>query len=90
MKKQQPEPEAGSIELYIHRLIQTCEEKLNDKSNPPTLATFQYYTGARNFLYMVLTGHSNVQTNPKVIDMFASFKDSSIFKKAQSNENDNF
>jgi len=90
MKKQQPEPEAGSMESYIHRLIQICEEKLNDKRNPPTFATLQYYTGARNFLYMILTGHNNALANPKIVDMFASLKDSPIFKKAKSNENDNF
>jgi hypothetical protein len=65
MKKQQPEPEAGNMESYIHKLISICEEKLNDKDNLPTIETFQYYSGAKNFLYMILTGHNNALANPK-------------------------
>jgi hypothetical protein len=64
-RQSEPEPEAGSIEDYIHRLIGTCDARLNDKDNPVTVAGFQYYTGAKNFLYMLLTGSGNPLANPK-------------------------
>jgi hypothetical protein len=60
------EPEAGSIEAYIYRLIDKCDARLNDKDNPPTFQSFQYYTGAKNHLYMLLTGYANPLANPKI------------------------
>jgi hypothetical protein len=68
IKKKQPEPEAGSMEDYIFRLIDNCETRLNDKDNLLSFASFQYYTGARNFLFMLLTGNSNPLANPKPDD----------------------
>lgn len=67
-KIQIKEPEAASMEDYIHRLITSCDERLNSKDNPITHEGFQYYTGARNFLFMLLTGHSNPLANPKPDD----------------------
>jgi len=55
--------EADTIESYILKLISECQLKLND----PNLQrdSLQYYAGARDYLYMVLTGHENPQSNPK-------------------------
>lgn len=67
-KTEVPELEAGTMEDYIHRLIKTCEQRINDKDNPITPTGFQYYSGARNFLFMLLTGNSNPLANPKPDD----------------------
>lgn len=63
-KIQIKEPEAGNMEEYVFRLIERCDERLNDKDNPISHEGFLYYTGARNFLFMLLTGHSNSLSNP--------------------------
>lgn len=57
------EKEFDTMENYILKLISNCQLKLND----PDLSkeSFQYYAGARDHLYMVLTGHNNPQSNPK-------------------------
>lgn len=55
--------EADTMENYILKLIDRCEEKIND--NESTFATFQYYTGAKDFLYMILSGYVNPLANPK-------------------------
>jgi hypothetical protein len=88
-EKSQIEAEAGSMEMYVHRLILTCDEKLNDPDNPPTFETFLYYTGAKNFLYMILTGHNNASANPKPKprkDHFSKYKDSPFFTGKRPNE----
>lgn len=54
---------SGSMEGYIMILIERCQNKLND----PNISkeSFQYYSGAKDHLYMVLTGHNNPQSNPQ-------------------------
>lgn len=64
MKKQQPEPEAGTMEEYIFKLIKACDDRLNDKDNPVSFSSFLYHTGAKNVLYRLLTGYNNPQSNP--------------------------
>lgn len=59
------EPEAGTMEQYIYKLIAKCDARLNDKDNPVSYETFLYHTGAKNALYMLLTGHNNPLSNSK-------------------------
>lgn len=55
--------QADTMESYIMKLISECQLRLNDSDISKD--SFQYYSGARDFLYMVLTGHDNPQSNPK-------------------------
>lgn len=53
---------SGTMEAYILKLIKELDQKIAQTKNDGPL--FHYFTGQKNILYLVLTGHNNPQSNP--------------------------
>lgn len=69
--KEEEKLESGTMEDYILKRIKEVEKELSEinmeeiETHYPLKQTFYYLSGAKNELYLILTAHSNPQSNPK-------------------------